>query len=280
MVEYLQAGYTVSARRACEVIGQTRSSHYYQSLADPQTALRVRLRDLANTRVGYGYRRLHILLQREGWHVNHKRVYRLYVQEGLVLRTKKPKRRRSVVARSALPRPTRRNQVWSMDFVSDELGWGRRFRVLTLVDHFTRESPALVVGVGMSGRLVADVLTRLSLTHGLPDVIQVDNGPEFTSKALDQWAYENGIRLDFIRPGKPVENAFIESFNASLRKECLNAHWFQTLEEAQSKIERWRREYNEDRPHSSLGNLTPKEYAQNLKPQGTSETKKLTLQVV
>jgi putative transposase len=280
MVEYLQAGYAVSARRACDVVGQIRSSHYYRSVADPQTALRVRLRDLANTRVGYGYRRLHVLLRREGWRVNHKRVYRLYVQEGLVLRTKRPRRRRSVVARSKLPEPTRRNQVWSMDFVSDELGWGRRFRVLTLVDHFTRESPAVAVGVGMSGRLVADVLTRLSLTRGLPDVIQVDNGPEFTSKALDQWAYENDVRLDFIRPGKPVENAFIESFNASLRKECLNAHWFQTLEEAQNRIEQWRRAYNEERPHSSLGNLTPREYAQKLKPQRTSETKKLILQVV
>jgi putative transposase len=196
------------------------------------------------------------------------------------LRTKRPRRRRSVVARSKLPTPTRRNQIWSMDFVSDELGWGRRFRVLTLVDHFTRESPAVAVGVGMSGRLVADVLTRLSLTRGLPDVIQVDNGPEFTSKALDQWAYENDVRLDFIRPGKPVENAFIESFNASLRKECLNAHWFQTLEEAQDRIEQWRKEYNEERPHSSLGNLTPREYAQKLKPQRTSETKKLILQVV
>jgi len=175
MVEYLQTGYVVSARRACAVVGQKRSSHYYQSVADPQTALRVRLRDLAEARIQYGYRRLHILLQREGWQVNHKRVYRLYVQEGLVLRTKKPRRRRSVVPRVALPEPTRRNQIWSMDFVSDELGWGRRFRVFTLVDHFTRESPALEVGVGMSGRLVADVLTRLSLTHGLPDVIRVDN---------------------------------------------------------------------------------------------------------
>jgi len=130
------------------------------------------------------------------------------------------------------------------------------------------------------GRLVADVLSRLSLTHGLPDVIQVDNGPEFTSKALDRWAYENGVKLDFIRPGKPVENAFIESFNVSLRKECLNAHWFETLEEAKIKIEQWRREYNDDRPHSSLGNLTPGEFARNLEPQGTSKTKKLTLQVV
>jgi putative transposase len=132
----------------------------------------------------------------------------------------------------------------------------------------------------MSGRLVADVLTRLSLIHGLPEVIQVDNGPEFTSKALDRWAYENGVKLDFIRPGKPVENAFIESFNASLRKECLNVHGFQTLEEAKIKIEQWRREYNDERPHSSLDNLTPGEFARNLEPQGTSKTKKLIRQVV
>jgi putative transposase len=130
----------------------------------------------------------------------------------------------------------------------------------------------------MSGRLVADVLRRLSLTHGLPDVIRVDNGPEFTSKALDQWAYENGIRMDFIRPGKPVENAFIESFNASLRKECLNAHWFQTLDEAKLTIEQWRKEYNRVRPHSSLGNMTPGEYAENHDQRETSETEILTLE--
>ncbi len=280
MVEYLQACYSVSIRRACQVVELGRSTNYYTSRADPQTALRVRLRDLAEARVQYGYRRLHVLLRREGWHVNAKRVYRLYDQEGLALRTKKPKRRRSAVARVAQPEPVRRNQVWSMDFVSDELGWGHRFRVLTLVDHFTRESPALEIGVGMSGRRVAEVLTRLGVTHGLPEVIQVDNGPELTSKALDQWAYENGVRLDFIRPGRPVENAFIESFNASLRRECLNVHWFETLEEARLKIEQWRREYNEDRPHSSLGNLTPVEYAREHEPEGTSETEVLTPGVV
>jgi putative transposase len=149
MVEYLQAGYSVSTRRACAVVQLGRSTHYYRSRADPQTALRVRLRDLAESRVQYGYRRLHVLLRREGWHVNANRVYRLYDQEGLALRTKKPRRRKSAVARVALPEPVRRNQVWSMDFVSDELGWGRRFRVLTLVDHFTRESPALEIGVGI-----------------------------------------------------------------------------------------------------------------------------------
>lgn len=280
MVEYLRAGYRVSVRRACMVIELGRTTYYYKSRTDPQTALRIRLRDLANARIRYGYRRLHVLLRREGWKINAKRVYRLYVQEGLGLRIKKPRRRRSAVARVALPEPTGPNQIWSMDFVSDELGWGRRFRVLTLVDHFSRESPVLKVGVGMSGRLVADVLDKVALTYGLPDVIRVDNGPEFTSKALDKWAYENGVRLDFIRPGKPVENAFIESFNASLRKECLNVHWFQSLEEASQRIEQWRKEYNGYRPHSSLDNLTPEEYALKHEEKGTSNTKILTLQVV
>ena len=164
-----------------------------------------------------------------------------------------------------------------MDFVSDEVGWGHRFRVLTLVDHFSRVSPALEVGVRMSGQRVAEVLTQLSMTVGVPAVIRVDNGPEFTSKALDQWAYRNGVHLDFIRPGKPVENAFIESFNASFRKECLNSHWFQTLEEARQTIEQWRKEYNRVRPHSSLGNMTPGEYAENHTKLEALEAGKLTL---
>jgi putative transposase len=167
-----------------------------------------------------------------------------------------------------------------MDFVSDELGWGRRFRALTIVDHFRRESLAIEVGVSMGGKDVVAILDRLAHTRGLPRVIQVDNGSEFTSKALDQWAYENGVKLEFIRPGKPVENAYIESFNASLRKECLNVHWFWTLEEAQARIEQWRKEYNEVRPHSSLGNSTPREFVENLRPERTSETRFLTLQVV
>lgn len=279
MADHLRVGYDVTTRRACEVLGFGRSSYYYRSTRDPQLPLRRRLKELAEVRISYGYRRLHVLLQREGWQVNDKRVYRLYRKEELQLRTKKPRRRRSIVARVAQPAPTAENQVWSMDFVSDELGFGHRFRVLTIVDHFSRVSPALAVGISMGGQRVADVLTRLSLSHGLPGVIQVDNGPEFTSKALDQWAYRNGVRLDFIRPGRPVENAFIESFNSSLRKECLNVHWFQTLVEAEQEIEGWRREYNEKRPHSSLGNLTPMEYAQSLEPR-TSETENLALKVV
>ena len=280
MIDYLRVCYSVSSRRTCEVLELNRSTYYYRSTADPQTALRIRLRDLANSRIRYGYRRLHVLLRREGWKINAKRVYRLYLQEGLGLRIKNPKRRRSAVARIALPVPTEPNQIWSMDFVSDELGWGQRFRVLTLVDNFTRESPVLEVGVGMSGQLVSEVLDKVALTYGLPEVIRVDNGPEFTSKALDKWAYENGVHLDFISPGKPTQNAFIESFNASLRKECLNVHWFQTLEEAKQKIEQWRKEYNGFRPHSSLDNLTPTEYALKHKKERTSKANNLTLQVV
>ena len=280
MIDVLRVGYEVGTRRACEVLQLNRSSYYYKSTADPQTALRIRLRDLAEARVQYGYRRLHILLRREGWEINAKRVYRIYNEEGLGLRIKKPRRRRSPVPRVAQPEPIRSNQVWSMDFVSDELGWGHRFRILTLVDHFSRVSPALEVGSGMSGQKVADVLTRLSLEVGLPDVIRVDNGPEFISKALDQWAYRHGVKLDFISPGKPTENCFIESFNASFRKECLNVHWFMSLEEAKQQIEEWRKEYNELRPHSSLGYLTPMEYAEKHKPRETSEPEKLTLEVV
>lgn len=264
LVSQLQAGYRVSESRACAVVGLARSTHRYEGHRDPQPALRMRLRELAAARISYGYRRLQVMLQREGWAVNHKRVYRLCVEEGLILRTRRPRRRRSAVPRVASPPPARRNERWSMDFVADELGWGQRFRVLTIIDHVSRESPALEVGVSLTGRRVVAVLSRLAATHGLPEVIQVDNGPEFTSKALDQWAYANGVRLEFIRPGKPVENAYIESFNASLRKECLNAHWFQTLDEARQKIEAWRQDYNGRRPHSSLGNLTPQEFAGNL----------------
>ncbi len=280
MVDYLRAGYEVSTRQACQVIQLARRSYYYQSTADPQTTLRIRLRDLAETRINYGYRRLHVLLRREGWVINKKRVYRLYCEEGLGLRIRRPRRRRSAVPRVSLPEPTEPNQIWSMDFVSDELGWGRRFRVLTLVDHFSRVSPAMEVGFRMSGQRVADVLDRLSMTVGVPAVIRVDNGPEFTSKVLDQWAYRNGVHLDFISPGKPVENAFIESFNASLRKECLNSHWFQTLDEAKLTIEQWRKEYNRVRPHSSLGNMTPREYAENHHQPEVSEPEILTLEAV
>ena len=253
--------YAVSERRACQVLGLHRSSCRYISRADGQAALRMRIRELAAVRVIYGYRCLHVLLQREGWKVNHKRVYRMYRQEGLMMRPRKP--RRNVSARNRMEKTVaaRPNESWSMDFMSDELFDGRRIRLLTLVDNFTRESLAIEVGQSIGGRVVAEVLTRVGTERALPRSIRVDNGPEFTSRMLDQWAYLNGVELDFSRPGKPTDNAFIESFNARLRQECLNESWFLSLQDARSKVEAWRRHYNVERPHGSLGNVAPKEFA-------------------
>ena len=235
---------------------------YYQSCKRDRGELRVRLRDLAAVRVRYGYRRLHVLLRREGWKANHKLVYRIYKEEGLEVRTK-TRRKRISALRVVLPAARMPKERWSMDFVSDSLHDGRRFRVLTLVDHFTRESPAIEVGNSIPGKRVVAVLERLARTHGLPQVITTDNGTEFTSRAVDEWAHRNGVKLDFIRPGKPVENAYIESFNGRLRQECLEENWFTSLEDAKRKIEAWRKDYNEHRPHSSLGDETPRGFAES-----------------
>lgn len=238
-----------------------RSTCRYESVEDEQAALRIRLRDLAQARVSYGYRRLHIMLLREGWKVNHKRVYRIYRQEGLQMRPKKPRRHVSACRRMERPTAIEPDDTWSMDFMSDELFDGRRIRLLTIVDNFTRESPAIEVDQSLGGHRVVEVLRRVGEKRGLPKTIKVDQGPEFTSKALDQWAYLNGVELDFSRPGKPGDNAFIESFNGRLRQECLNESWFLSLEDAQEKVEAWRQHYNRERPHSALGNLSPREYA-------------------
>jgi len=260
-VAYLRGAYGVSERRACAVVTLRRSSYRYQSMADEQAALRMRIRDLAAVRVSYGYRRLHVLLRREGWQVNHKRVYRLYRAEGLTLRRKTPRRRVAHQRREVRPTVATPNERWSMDFMSDELFDGRRIRLLTLVDHFTRESPAIAVDGSIGGHRVVSVLARLALQGRVPKTIAVDNGPEFISKVLDQWAYMNGVELDFSRPGKPTDNAMIESFNARVRQECLNENWFLSLEDAQEKVEAWRRHYNSERPHSALGQLAPEEFA-------------------
>ncbi len=193
--------------------------------------------------------------------VNHKRVERLYREEGLAIRTWVPRRRKSCRIRHERPQAQRINDCWSMDFVADELFDGRRLRALTIVDNFTRESLAIEVGQRMTGRDVARTLTRVATQRALPSTIRVDNGPEFISKALGQWACWNNVTLDFSRPGKPTDNAFIESFNGRLRQECLNENWFLSLEDAQTKIENWRKHYNEKRPHGSLGNLAPSEFA-------------------
>lgn len=256
-----QRAYQVSQRRACSVLRASRSTVRYLSTADPQEPLRLRLRQLAATHVGYGYQRLYLLLRREGWPVNHKRVYRLYREDQLCLRKKPPRRRVACRKRAHRPVATRKNECWSMDFVSDQLFDGRRIRVLTLVDNHTRESLALHAAQRVRGMDVVKVLERVTSDCGRPGSIRVDNGPEFISKDLDLWAYWNGVKLDFSRPGKPTDNALIESFNARFRAECLNEHWFLTLADAREKIESWRRNYNEHRPHSSLGQLTPAQFA-------------------
>ena len=251
----------MSERRACGVLCFRRSSHRYRSMADEQAALRMRLRDLAAARVSYGYRRLYVLLRREGWAVNHKRVYRLYREEGLKIRPKRPRRHVSSRRREIRVTATRRDERWSMNFMSDELFDGQRIRVLTIVDHFTRESPAVAVDVSIKGHQVVSVMADLALRGRVPQIISVDNGSEFISKALDQWAYLNGVELDFSRPGKPTDNAMIESFNARMRAECLNENWFLSLDDARDKIEGWRDHYNTERPHGALGDLSPKEFA-------------------
>jgi putative transposase len=252
--------YRVSERRACQVVKISRTSYRYRSIRDEQSPLRLRINEIARVRVRYGYKRIHVLLRREGWSVNHKRVYRIYCEEGLNLRAKRPHRRRSAAARVQRPPATFQNESWSMDFVTDSLFNGHRFRSLTLVDNFSRECLAIEVGQHIKGEDVVRVMERIKSVCGTPSFIKVDNGPEFISKELDKWAYENKVTLDFSRPGRPIDNAYIESFNGSFRDECLNTNWFLSLEDAREKIEDWRREYNEWRPHSSLDNLSPAEY--------------------
>jgi len=258
-VDDLRAVWQVSIRRACSVLPAPRSSYHYKSRRPSQAGLRKRIREIAETRVRYGYRRIHVLLRREGWQVNAKRVYRLYTEEGLQLRNKTPKRKVSAKLREDRCAPVGANDVWSMDFMSDQLFDGRRIRILTIVDAYTRVSPAIDARHSYKGSDVVETLERVTGIYGVPKNIRVDNGPEFVSKELDLWAWMNGVELDFSRPGKPTDNAFVESFNGSFRAECLNASWFLSLEDARSKCEAWRRDYNEVRPHSSIGNKAPVE---------------------
>ena len=261
-VRYLQSHYGVSERRACALASLARSVIWYKPKRPSQDALRRRIREIAETRVRYGYKRIHVLLRREGWAIIKKRVHRLYRLEGLQIRAKRPRRHVSAARRQPpRARPTAPNQAWSMDFVSDQLQDGHRFRALTLVDVFTRECLAIEPGRQLGGEDVVKVLERLARGRGVPKRIYCDNGSEFASRLVDLWAYRNKVVIEFSRPGKPTDNAYIESFNGSLRDECLNTHWFSTLADARSKLEFWRQEYNESRPHKALNNRTPTEYA-------------------
>jgi putative transposase len=266
VVRHFQKAYAVSERRACRASGFGRASHRYKSRRDPQVALRMRLKELAETRVRYGYRRLHVLLRREGWQVNHKTVYRLYSDEGLSIRTRSPKRRRACRYRAGRAEAGGMNDVWAMDFMSDKLFDNRPFRILTVVDCCTREALSTVPRTNFRAYQVIEELDRLARLRGKPRSIRVDNGPEFAGRLLDQWAYLNKVELDFSRPGKPTDNAYIEAFNSRLRQECLNASWFLSMADVRIRIEEWRCDYNQNRPHSALGGLTPAEFADQLKP--------------
>lgn len=251
----------VSERRACFLVGLSRTVLHYEPKGQAENErLQERIAEIAGERRRFGYRRIHALLRREGVAANHKRVFRLYQEAGLAVRRRR-KRHGVAVEREQLVLPSQPNEVWSMDFVSDALSSGRRIRALTIVDDFTKESVDIVVDHGISGLYVTRVLDQAIRFRGLPIAIRTDQGPEFTGKALDQWAYRNGVQLKLIEAGKPTQNAYIESFNGKFRDECLNEHWFTTLAEARVLVSAWRRDYNECRPHSALNYPTPAEFA-------------------
>lgn len=259
-VNYVVKHHPISLRRALRLVHLGPSSFYYRPKPDRNLWLRTRLRELAEERRRFGAPRMLYLIRREGHIVNKKRLERIYREEGLSLKNRRRKKR-GMHLRVVLPAPVRQNERWSMDFVSDSIAGVRKFRCLTIVDDFTRECPAIEVDTSLTGLRVSHVLERMKRTRGLPEVLTCDNGPEFISHTLDAWAFENRVKLNFIRPGKPTENAYVESFNGRLRDECLNENWFTSLREAQVKIESWRQDYNRQRPHRSLGGLTPEEYA-------------------
>jgi len=257
MIDFVRNAFRVSIRRACRAVPACRASYHYRSRRLEQAPLRKRIREIAETRMCYGYRRIHVLLRREGWKVNVKRVRRLYRLEGLQMRHKPPRRRVMAKLRSDRSNATGPNQVWAMDWMHDELFDGRRLWVLTVVDTWSRLCPAMRVCRSATAMEVIDALEQAKQPYGLPTSIRVDQGSQFTSKELDLWAYANGVTLDFSRPGKPTDNAYVESFNATVRLECLGKHWFLDLDDAREKIEEWRTEYNEVRPHSAIGDRTP-----------------------
>lgn len=251
----------ISECRACSLVGLSRTVlHYKPTLSVDNETLQQRLVALAGERRRFGYRRLHALLRREGVHANHKRVYRIYRVAGLAVRRRR-KREGVAVDREPLQLPNGPNQIWSMDFVFDALASGRRIKCLTIVDDFTKEAVDVVADHSIGGVHLTRILDRAARFRGYPDAIRTDQGPEFTGKALDQWAYLHGVQLKLIQAGKPTQNAYIESFNGKFRDECLNDHWFTSIHHARQLIAEWRRDYNEQRPHSALGYQTPAEVA-------------------
>jgi putative transposase len=266
----------MSERHGCELVTLWRSSCRYAAKPDGNAELREQLKTAAALRPRWGQDRLHVLVRRQGYAVNHKRTERLYRELGLSLRLRKRSKRASTL-RVPTVTPQRPNERWSIDFVSDQLVTGQRLKCLTIVDDFTKESPGILVARSISGQLVADFFDSLAQTRGLPKVIVCDNGPEFTSFALDQWADRHQIKLSFIQPGKPQQNAFVESFNGKLREECLNEELFYDLADAKTKIEVWRVDYNQQRPHRSLGQRTPTEFIRDYENRLTEKVKTMRL---
>jgi putative transposase len=273
---HLQAVFGMSERRACRLIGIDRTSVRYRPRRPTDTALRERLRQLAHERRRFGYRRLYVLLRREGHVVNRKRVYRLYKAERLMVR-RRSGRKRALGMRAPITLPSAANERWSLDFVHDQMVDGRRFRILTVVDDCTRECLALVADTSISGLRVARELDHLVARRGKPVAIVSDNGTELTSNAMLSWAEERCVAWHYIAPGKPSQNAFIESFNGRLRDELLNETLFRSLPHARAMLEAWRRDYNAERPHSSLGWLTPLAYAACLQSPSSQRDRTLPL---
>ena len=257
VVDHLRTCFRVSVRRVFRAVPAPRSTFHHRSRRPGQAVLRQRIRELAETRVRYGYRRIHVLLRREGWMVNAKRVHRLYRLEGLQMRTKPPRRRVTAKLREDRTPAAAPNQVWAMDWMHDQLFDGRRIRALTMVDAYSRICPALRVCRVANAAEVTAALDEAVRRYGVPGCIRVDQGCRFTSRELDLWAYTRGVTLDFSRPGKPTDNAHAEAFNARFRAECPSQHWFLNLDDARAKVEAWRVDYNEVRPHSAIGDRPP-----------------------
>jgi putative transposase len=248
-----------SERKACKLVNVFRTTNRYQATEKDDKELRTRMKDLAKRHKRYGSPRIHVLLKRAGLVINHKRTERIYVEEGLSIRSKRRKKLK-VSPRVPLSASTMPNEIWSMDFLHDACANGGRIRILTIVDDFTRTCPGLLVRSSIPGHRVTSFLDQRSMLNGYPRSIRVDHGPEFTGTHFQQWAVQRNIEIQYTRPGKPTDNAYIESFNGKLRDECLNEHWFLNLKHAQGLIEKWLTEYNTERPHSSLGNMTPYEF--------------------
>nr|WP_246661656.1 IS3 family transposase [Tardiphaga sp. vice304] len=257
LVDGICGEWGISIRRACRVFEVDTSTYHYKSRRPEQASLEARIREICQTRVRFGYRRVHVLLRREGWQLGQNKTRRIYRELGLQLRNKTPKRGIKAKLRDDRKAATQPNETWAMDFVHDQLATGNKIRVLTIVDLFSRYVPALDPRFSYRAENVVQKLQEICSVAGYPKTIRCDQGSEFISRDLDLWAYVNGVTLDVSRPGKPTDNAFIEAFNGRFRAECLNTHWFLTLDDARTKLEDWRRYYNEERPHGAIGQKTP-----------------------